>query len=303
MNIEHLRKSLKAQWLTYYRDNRSWLTHLGVWVTCEGERRPSSSFILGTLSTLEPQLVQLLPLIVDLSSNPDRIVIALGLNFNPDDELESFEAAEQLVANGHTHSVRMLPQGNTVEVAVQRMTGREPEPESEANPFEALPETVVHSAQPEQPQAEQSQTEQPPMEQPQSNPAQPTQKQKASDPAKQSPEPTRQPNRSQSFPAKPQPAPPIAKPTAKPTTTPPIAPAVKAPLVNPKPKPAPNPDDTLADRPVQSITSSPSVFEQRFSVVRPVMDSVELSAGELPKREVEETNDIDREERTPHSDR
>ena len=104
MNTEQLRKSLKAQWLDYYRRNRNWLVKLGVWVNCEGQRRPSSSFILATLSVLEPQLIQLLPLIVDLSSNPDRIVIALGLNFNPDEVLEALETAENSI-NG----VKMLP--------------------------------------------------------------------------------------------------------------------------------------------------------------------------------------------------
>jgi Family of unknown function (DUF5331) len=89
MNIQHLRRSLKASWLNYYRENRAWLVRLGVWVDCDGQRRPSSSFILATLTTLEPQLTQLLPLIVDLSSNPDRIVLALGLNFSPDAELEA----------------------------------------------------------------------------------------------------------------------------------------------------------------------------------------------------------------------
>ncbi len=89
MNVDQLRQSLKVKWLTYYRENRHWLSRLGVWVTCEGKRRPSSSFILATLSVLEPQLTQLLPLVVDLSNNPDRIVDALGLNLNPDDELKS----------------------------------------------------------------------------------------------------------------------------------------------------------------------------------------------------------------------
>jgi hypothetical protein len=93
MNIEHLRRSLKVLWLDYYRENRVWLTKLGVWVNCEGNRRPSSSFILGTLSVLEPQLTQMLPLVVDLSSNPDRVVMALGLNFNPDEELAAIEQA------------------------------------------------------------------------------------------------------------------------------------------------------------------------------------------------------------------
>lgn len=104
MNTEHLRKSLKTLWLSYYRTHRDWLVKLGVWVNCEGQRRPSSSFILATLATLEPDLLELLPLIVDLSSNPDRIVIALGLNFNPDEALEGLEAA-------HTPAepLRLLP--------------------------------------------------------------------------------------------------------------------------------------------------------------------------------------------------
>lgn len=119
MNIDHFRKSLKAQWLNYYRNNRSWLIRLGVWVNCEGKRRPSSSFILATLSTLEPQLIQLLPLVVDLTSNPDRIVMALGLNFNPDDELEAFAQAEQ--PPQMNESVKMLPSGisNAVELPAQ----------------------------------------------------------------------------------------------------------------------------------------------------------------------------------------
>ncbi|NJR64895.1 MAG: hypothetical protein HC772_05575 [Leptolyngbyaceae cyanobacterium CRU_2_3] len=111
MNIKQLRKSLKTQWLTYYRENRSWLTKLGIWVNCEGRRRPSSSFILATLSTLEPQLIQMLPLIVDLSSNPDRIVVALGLNFNPDEELAAWAAIEP-----SSEGVKMLPASNLAQL-------------------------------------------------------------------------------------------------------------------------------------------------------------------------------------------
>ncbi|NDJ19250.1 DUF5331 domain-containing protein [Myxacorys almedinensis] len=88
MNIDQLRQSLKDKWLTYYQENRRWLIRIAIWVNCDGQRRPSSSFILGTLSVLEPRLTELLPLVVDLSNNPDRIVIALGLNFNPDEMLE-----------------------------------------------------------------------------------------------------------------------------------------------------------------------------------------------------------------------
>jgi len=116
MNVEHFRQSLKATWLRYYRENRTWLTKIAVWVSCEGQRRPSSSFILGTLSILEPQLTQMLPLMVDLSSNPDRIVIALGLNFNPDTALEEFEHLET-----DDEPVRMLPAGeSSMEIKSQR---------------------------------------------------------------------------------------------------------------------------------------------------------------------------------------
>jgi len=89
VNVQQLRQSLKHQWLTYYRDNREWLVHLAVWVDDNGQRRPSASFILATLTVLEPRLTQLLPLVVGLNNNPDRIIAALGLNVSPDDELES----------------------------------------------------------------------------------------------------------------------------------------------------------------------------------------------------------------------
>lgn len=118
MNTRQLRKSIKNQWLTYYADNRQWITQLRIWVDCDGQRRPSSGFILATLSILAPQLNQLLPLIVDLSSNPDRIVAALGLNFNPDEHPFVMQRLKQLedesesipeVAEDSNGSVKLLP--------------------------------------------------------------------------------------------------------------------------------------------------------------------------------------------------
>ena len=88
MNIQHLRHSLKVKWLLYYRQNRPWLVRLRIWGNYDGQRRPSSSFILAAVSTLEPQLTQMFPFIIDLSNDPDQIVAALGLNFNPDAELK-----------------------------------------------------------------------------------------------------------------------------------------------------------------------------------------------------------------------
>lgn len=97
MNSKQLRRSLKIKWLTYYRDNREWIDKLGIWVTSNGQRRPSSGFILGALATLEPDLTNLLPLVVDLSSNPDRIIAALGLDISPVKELAALEKAHKML--------------------------------------------------------------------------------------------------------------------------------------------------------------------------------------------------------------
>jgi hypothetical protein len=105
VNTEQLRNAVKDRWLAYYTENRDWLARLGVWVNCDGKRRPSSGFILGTLSVLEPELTALLPLIVDLSNNPDRIVVALGLNFNPDEELPQSDGAQEL----SNTAIKLLP--------------------------------------------------------------------------------------------------------------------------------------------------------------------------------------------------
>ncbi|MEH1817586.1 MAG: DUF5331 domain-containing protein [Nostoc sp.] len=87
MNIQQLRQSLKQNWLSYYEQNISWLVKMRIWGTYDGLRRPLSGFILATLSVLEPQFDEILSFMVDLNNDPDKIVTALGLNFNPDKEL------------------------------------------------------------------------------------------------------------------------------------------------------------------------------------------------------------------------
>lgn len=87
MNIQQLRQSLKMKWLTYYKTNRRWLVRMQVWGTFNGRRRPYSGFILATITALEPKLHHILPFILDLNNNPDDIVAALGLNFNPEEQL------------------------------------------------------------------------------------------------------------------------------------------------------------------------------------------------------------------------
>ncbi|OUL24499.1 hypothetical protein BV378_19150 [Nostoc sp. RF31YmG] len=99
MNIQQLRQSLKMKWLSYYEQNRPWLVKMRIWGTYDGLRRPSSGFILATLSVLEPQFDQILSFLSELNNNPDHIVTALGLNFNPDEELDSFTTEHFIPAN------------------------------------------------------------------------------------------------------------------------------------------------------------------------------------------------------------
>ena len=103
MDIQHLRQSLKTKWLSYYEQNRSWLVKMRIWKDYDGIRRPSSGYILATLSTLEPELKKILPFILDLNNNPDQIIAALYLDFNPEHELnlsksQDFTAKNEIIS-------------------------------------------------------------------------------------------------------------------------------------------------------------------------------------------------------------
>lgn len=91
MNIQELRQSLKQKWLCYYQQNCHWLEKMQIWAVFDGERRPLSSFVLATVSVLEPNLVDMMPLLADLNTNPDDMIAALGLNFNPENELKQLD--------------------------------------------------------------------------------------------------------------------------------------------------------------------------------------------------------------------
>jgi len=125
VNSKQLRQSLKLKWLTYYRDNRDWIDKLGIWITTDGQRRPSSGFILASLAAIEPNLNNLLPLVVDLSSNPDRIITVLGLNFSPDQELKALAEAQRMLPSG-TSSEAELQAKPPIPVKIEK-----PEPASE----------------------------------------------------------------------------------------------------------------------------------------------------------------------------
>jgi len=99
MNIKQLRESLKIKWVRYYHQNRPWLAKMRIWGTYDGYRRPSSGFILATLSVLEPKLDEIFPFILELNNNPDQIIAALGLNFNPDEQLDLIQNIDNHLNN------------------------------------------------------------------------------------------------------------------------------------------------------------------------------------------------------------
>lgn len=261
MNIEHLRRSLKALWLDYYRENRVWLTKLGVWVNCEGNRRPSSSFILGTLSVLEPQLTQMLPLVVDLSSNPDRVVMALGLNFNPDEELAAIELAT--IEQAPSEEVKRL---SPFSVALPRLVQpMEVQPIAvQAQAAQAAQAQVTEAAQP----AQAVQLQRSPISQLISEPV----GEKVSQPISQPP--------SKPEPRKPEPRPPesnsfeVGKSYSAPVSQPnsfsqPSTKSEPLPLVRP-----------ALERPKAPLPP----FDEPATKQRPPMDTAELAQGQQPDR-------------------
>lgn len=104
MNIQQLRQSLKQKWLSYYKQNINWLVKMRIWGTYDGLRRPLSGFILATLSVLEPQFDEILAFMMDLSNDPDKIVAALGLNFNPDQELRLIKSEHSVISQVESES-------------------------------------------------------------------------------------------------------------------------------------------------------------------------------------------------------
>ena len=70
-----------------------------IWGTYDNYRRPSSGFILATLSVLEPKLDDIFPFILELNNNPDEIIAALGLNFNPEEHLHLLKDLDKPVNN------------------------------------------------------------------------------------------------------------------------------------------------------------------------------------------------------------
>ncbi len=114
-NFEEIKIRLKKKWLQYYKHNRTWINkyckencYVSVKGSLEGETwstgdrtwedpsysevHPPSELILGAITALEPLLAQYwLTAFVDLYANKEKIIVALGLNFDPELELKKME--------------------------------------------------------------------------------------------------------------------------------------------------------------------------------------------------------------------
>lgn len=149
MNIQQLRHSLKLKWVTYYDHNRSWLIKMRVWGTYDGQRRVSSGFILATVSALEPQLEEIFPFILELNNDPDQIVAALGLNFNPEDHLDLVESANSLAEEVKSESWHQtLPKYQPLTPSV---IGTKVENNGEPLPSVGVRSEVLYEVPPEKP--------------------------------------------------------------------------------------------------------------------------------------------------------
>lgn len=114
-NFEEIKNRLKQKWLQYYKHNRKWINKYceeNYFISVEGsfegetwqtgrrsledkrfcEVHPPSELIIGVITALEPILAQYwLTAFVDLYANKEKILVTLGLNFDPELELKKME--------------------------------------------------------------------------------------------------------------------------------------------------------------------------------------------------------------------
>ncbi|WP_448380363.1 DUF5331 domain-containing protein [Gloeomargarita sp.] len=90
--FEEFKATLRNSWLEYVRNHRPWLEvylRQRGFKTPDNGRRPDAGLILGVITMAAPQLLDILPTFFKLSQgNPDAIIDALDLNFDPFKELQ-----------------------------------------------------------------------------------------------------------------------------------------------------------------------------------------------------------------------
>lgn len=86
--VEEIKAELKDKFLDYYEANRSWLKRMNNEYTSQSIR--NSWFILGIITALEPksELRELLQYFLLITNDCNSIIKALGLDFDPEKELE-----------------------------------------------------------------------------------------------------------------------------------------------------------------------------------------------------------------------
>ncbi|MGK7881231.1 MAG: DUF5331 domain-containing protein [Crocosphaera sp.] len=99
--------SLKDKWLDFCETNPYWLeeikNHNSFCAKTPNEgKRPHGLLMLGVISAIEPKLTNLIPIFLKLNSNPDSVIKALGLDFDPEIELE--KRAEERAKNQQLNS-------------------------------------------------------------------------------------------------------------------------------------------------------------------------------------------------------
>lgn len=97
--FDNLTTLLKQKWLQFFQVNRSWITlqmEVESVYTPDGGRRPPSSFILGVVNALEPQLAELMLPFSKLNPDADNMIDVLELNFDPDLVLGNRFISEEL---------------------------------------------------------------------------------------------------------------------------------------------------------------------------------------------------------------
>ncbi|MFM7580690.1 MAG: DUF5331 domain-containing protein [Microcystaceae cyanobacterium] len=91
-NFEAIKADLKEKWLDYYAANQTWISKLmnanSKWNKCSDGYRPIAWLILGAITYTEEPLADFMLPFCELQSDPDQLIQVLGLDFDPDEELE-----------------------------------------------------------------------------------------------------------------------------------------------------------------------------------------------------------------------
>lgn len=98
--------NLKEQWLDYCQANPSIISafkeaKFGV-KPADGGFRPYGLFILGVISGLSPEISDFISVFFKLSSDGDVIVRALGLDFDPEKELQKRDEEKAIIKESET---------------------------------------------------------------------------------------------------------------------------------------------------------------------------------------------------------